>query len=76
MAVVSQLLLAGADAGAAGSDGRTPAHALAEAAHGTQGAAVAGLIANMLLRHGAQVSRGACTSCRAEGLLVSCHQRV
>lgn len=58
MAAVSQVLLAGADATAAGSDGRIAAHQLAAAARGAGAACAAGLIVNILLQHGARVSRG------------------
>lgn len=68
-AAVSQLLLAGADAGAPDSDGHTPAHALAAAAKGAQAASVAGLIVNMLLQHGGKVRKLVRNSC-----LVSTHR--
>jgi hypothetical protein len=64
VAAVSQLLLAGADATAAGIDGRTAAHLLAAAARGAGAACAAGLIVNILLQHGARVSRGL-GSCRS-----------
>lgn len=57
---VSQLLLGGAEAGAPGSNGRTPMHELAAAACSPQAASVAGLLVNMLLQHGAQVGRLIC----------------